>query len=157
MLFRSGIGYWAALNMSSGSRNTFIGAQAVQNFACGNDNVVIGYGANFASTLNPVNNAILIGANTSGLTYDNTLVIGNTSTVSGRIYGSIDFPYGITIGGNASISSGGVITGSITLGSGSVTSGSIASGQVGQFHLRDRKSTRLNSSHEWISRMPSSA
>ena len=25
------------------------------------------------------------------------------------------------------------------------------------FSLRDRKSTRLNSSHEWISRMPSSA
>ena len=25
------------------------------------------------------------------------------------------------------------------------------------FHFRDRKSTRLNSSHEWISRMPSSA
>ena len=30
--------------------------------------------------------------------------------------------------------------------------------QYDQFHnLQDRKSTRLNSSHEWISRMPSSA
>ena len=28
---------------------------------------------------------------------------------------------------------------------------------VGRFSGRDRKSTRLNSSHEWISRMPSSA
>ena len=27
----------------------------------------------------------------------------------------------------------------------------------GDVHLEDRKSTRLNSSHEWISRMPSSA
>ena len=26
-----------------------------------------------------------------------------------------------------------------------------------QMHFLDRKSTRLNSSHEWISRMPSSA
>mgnify|MGYP003334530952 CR=1 FL=1 len=29
--------------------------------------------------------------------------------------------------------------------------------QPGRRHHRDRKSTRLNSSHEWISRMPSSA
>ena len=29
--------------------------------------------------------------------------------------------------------------------------------RVGITHFRDRKSTRLNSSHEWISRMPSSA
>ena len=28
---------------------------------------------------------------------------------------------------------------------------------TGQEFFRDRKSTRLNSSHEWISRMPSSA
>ena len=28
---------------------------------------------------------------------------------------------------------------------------------IGSFFLIDRKSTRLNSSHEWISRMPSSA
>ena len=28
---------------------------------------------------------------------------------------------------------------------------------VMEYHVRDRKSTRLNSSHEWISRMPSSA
>src|ERR1044071_7370367 len=28
---------------------------------------------------------------------------------------------------------------------------------VGKQSIRDRKSTRLNSSHEWISRMPSSA
>ena len=27
----------------------------------------------------------------------------------------------------------------------------------GKYGKRDRKSTRLNSSHEWISRMPSSA
>ena len=30
-------------------------------------------------------------------------------------------------------------------------------GTVLEFGSRDRKSTRLNSSHEWISRMPSSA
>ena len=29
--------------------------------------------------------------------------------------------------------------------------------EEGTFNLEDRKSTRLNSSHEWISRMPSSA
>ena len=29
--------------------------------------------------------------------------------------------------------------------------------EVGATSVRDRKSTRLNSSHEWISRMPSSA
>ena len=29
--------------------------------------------------------------------------------------------------------------------------------QQGRLAPRDRKSTRLNSSHEWISRMPSSA
>ena len=29
--------------------------------------------------------------------------------------------------------------------------------EEGNFIKRDRKSTRLNSSHEWISRMPSSA
>ena len=28
---------------------------------------------------------------------------------------------------------------------------------ISQSHIEDRKSTRLNSSHEWISRMPSSA
>ena len=28
---------------------------------------------------------------------------------------------------------------------------------VGTYRTQDRKSTRLNSSHEWISRMPSSA
>jgi hypothetical protein len=28
---------------------------------------------------------------------------------------------------------------------------------IGPEEIRDRKSTRLNSSHEWISRMPSSA
>ena len=29
--------------------------------------------------------------------------------------------------------------------------------QIGEIKSRDRKSTRLNSSHSWISRMPSSA
>ena len=34
---------------------------------------------------------------------------------------------------------------------------SFAKGQQTTLDLTDRKSTRLNSSHEWISRMPSSA
>ena len=33
----------------------------------------------------------------------------------------------------------------------------ILKGQPVKLNSRDRKSTRLNSSHEWISRMPSSA
>ena len=34
---------------------------------------------------------------------------------------------------------------------------SVAMGKVAKVVSQDRKSTRLNSSHEWISRMPSSA
>ena len=33
----------------------------------------------------------------------------------------------------------------------------LPTGQMGNSEVGDRKSTRLNSSHEWISRMPSSA
>jgi hypothetical protein len=114
----------------------------------GNDNIVLGYNSQFCAGLNGINNSIIIGANASGLPYDNTLVIGNTNIVSGIIWGAIDFPYGITIaGGAASISSGGVINGIITISSGqiisgmigdaAVVSGSIASGSVGTPHLAD--------------------
>ena len=38
-----------------------------------------------------------------------------------------------------------------------MTTGLVAARFFGGSHYLDRKSTRLNSSHEWISRMPSSA
>ena len=143
------IGLGALSSMGAGTRNTVVGRYAASQLTSGQRNVILG--TDVGSTTYYLDdsvvigdqiglpmggkNMIAIGSQTSGLGNDTT-VIGNINTKSGVIYGSIDFPYGITIGGgNASISSGGIISGSITLGSGSVTSGTIASGQVGQFHL----------------------
>jgi len=76
-------------------------------------------------------NEIVIGCNMSGLG-TNTITMGRTDTASGRIYGNINFPYGISFP-SGGITSGGVFTAS--LGSGLVRSGAISSGQIGINHL----------------------
>ena len=148
------LGYTAG-NSNTGNYNTFIGWEALYNKASGGNNVAVGADAGYfqadgSTALTATSNSIYIGtlcrgfnnsdSNSIVIGYQaigqgaNTTVIGTSSTVSGTIYGNINFPFGIRIGtGGFGISSGGIFSG--TLAPGTVTSGSIASGQIGNFHL----------------------
>ena len=76
------------------------------------------------------------------------LVIKGITSDSIQLYGGT----GYNIGETLNVVGGGGSGAQVRIISGSLTSASINSLGGG-----DRKSTRLNSSHEWISRMPSSA
>ena len=137
------LGYRAFWNLSSFcSGSIAIGSESANYQADGstlliNSQYSVYIGTQVRAFNNSDVNSIVIGANAIGQGA-NTTVIGNTNTVSGTIFGSINFPLGVrvsTLSGvlQASISSGGVIFG--TLASGVVISGSVASGQIGTFHL----------------------
>ena len=64
-------------------------------------------------------------------------------------------PHGLFFGPETSTAAWAMIGGMV--GNNSCGSNSIAYGTTRDHLVSDRKSTRLNSSHEWISRMPSSA
>jgi len=169
-LIRAGVALgWGAggqITDPTSAGNLFIGTDAGLEDASGNsvtsinDSTIIGQGAKVLNTSGDVAE-IVIGAYSYGFgSY--TTAIGNESTMSGKIYGNINFPHGlywhsgyISSGGplistfgsgvilsgniaNAAVVSGSIASGQVGqfhLSSGSVTSGAIASGQVGQFHL----------------------
>jgi len=89
--------------------------------------IFIGCIAKGAGTLNE----IVIGFNASGFG-NNSITIGNVNHMSGKIYGNINFPHGISFP-SGGVTSGGVFTASI--GSGLIQSGAIASGQIGANHF----------------------
>ena len=126
------IGYQAATATTTGIANTIVGAEALGANTVGNSNVAIGnvagyYQADGATALQSGNNSIYIGNSCRGFNnadsnsivigYQaigqgaNTTVIGTSSTVSGTIYGNINFPIGIRVNTGSSTQKGIVVQG----------------------------------------------
>jgi len=125
-------GWQALYNNTLGNANTALGAEALGANTVGNSNVAIGnvagyYQENGATALQSGNNSVYIGALCRGFSNSdsnsivigyqaigqgaNTTVIGNTSTVSGTIYGNINFPIGIRVNTGSSTQKGVVVQG----------------------------------------------
>ena len=158
MLFRS---------LYGGVVGGYSGIHAVNNAGVGTINVVgLVFGSNLGSSVYGINNnstgtIIVTGDITAGLSSG----INNNSTGSVTITGTLNASNNAhalsctnTTGANI------ILKGSLISSSSGLLATNCAKFRMGataplnaKTRYADRKSTRLNSSHEWISRMPSSA